>query len=385
MLKVIEISELKSGMFVTRVVKQEGKFYVTSGGRIKKQDDINKLVAKGIIQVEIDLKKSMFDKNKNLSLGLDESNQDYGKQLEHSLKIYEQAKDIHSRLMTRVAMGKVADLQSVNEVSQHLLERVFEHEDAISIVTLLSENDQYFIEHSVNCAILIILFARHLGFEPELMRQLGAGAMLMDIGMMKLPLLLTEKPEHFSQTDTQKMQKHVKIALDLVNKIDAISEVSKEVIELHHERLDGSGYPAKLTEQHISVYGRMAAIVDVYDSLTTKRPHRSAHKPADALRLMAEEIPGLDQQLFKEFVLCIGANPVGSLVKLDSEKLAMVLRRNKRDPLNPVVMVFYDLQTKISAEPYPLDLAKSDDVIAASINPDDFGMNLQQFLLKTFI
>jgi HD-GYP domain-containing protein (c-di-GMP phosphodiesterase class II) len=385
MLKVIEISELKSGMFVTRVVKQEGKFYVTSGGRIKKQDDINKLVAKGIIQVEIDLKKSMFDKNKNLSLGLDESNQDYGKQLEHSLKIYEQAKDIHSRLMTRVAMGKVADLQSVNEVSQHLLERVFEHEDAISIVTLLSENDQYFIEHSVNCAILIILFARHLGFEPELMRQLGAGAMLMDIGMMKLPLLLTEKPEHFSQTDAQKMQKHVKIALDLVNKIDAISEVSKEVIELHHERLDGSGYPAKLTEQHISVYGRMAAIVDVYDSLTTKRPYRGAHKPADALRLMAEEIPGLDQQLFKEFVLCIGANPVGSLVKLDSEKLAMVLRRNKRDPLNPVVMVFYDLQTKVSAEPYPLDLAKSDDVIAASINPDDFGMNLQQFLLKTFI
>jgi HD-GYP domain-containing protein (c-di-GMP phosphodiesterase class II) len=385
MLKVIEISELKSGMFVTRVVKQEGKFYVTSGGRIKKQDDINKLVAKGIIQVEIDLKKSIFDKNKNLSLGLDESNQDYGKQLEHSLKIYEQAKDIHSRLMTRVAMGKVADLQSVNEVSQHLLERVFEHEDAISIVTLLSENDQYFIEHSVNCAILIILFAGHLGFEPELMRQLGAGAMLMDIGMMKLPLLLTEKSEHFSQTDTQKMQKHVKIALDLVNKIDAISEVSKEVIELHHERLDGSGYPAKLTEQHISVYGRMAAIVDVYDSLTTKRPYRDAHKPADALRLMAEEIPGLDQELFKEFVLCIGANPVGSLVKLDSEKLAMVLRRNKRDPLNPVVMVFYDLQTKSSAEPYPLNLAKSDDVIAASINPDDFGMNLQQFLLKTFI
>jgi HD-GYP domain-containing protein (c-di-GMP phosphodiesterase class II) len=385
MLKVIEINELKSGMFVTRVVKQEGKFYVTSGGRIKKQDDINKLVAKGIIQVEIDLKKSMFDKNKNLSLGADESSQDYGKQLEHSLKIYEQAKDIHSRLMKRVAMGKVADLQSVNEVSQHLLERVFEHEDAISIVTLLSENDQYFIEHSVNCAILIILFARHLGFEPELMRQLGAGAMLMDIGMMKLPLLLTEKPEHFSQTDTQKMQKHVKIALDLINKIDAISEVSKEVIELHHERLDGSGYPAKLTEQHISVYGRMAAIVDVYDSLTTKRPYRDAHKPADALRLMAEEIPGLDQQLFKEFVLCIGANPVGSLVKLDSEKLAMVLRRNKRDPLNPVVMVFYDLKTKSSAEPYPLDLAKSDDVITASINPDDFGMNLQQFLLKTFI
>jgi HD-GYP domain-containing protein (c-di-GMP phosphodiesterase class II) len=385
MLKTIEISELKTGMFVTRVVKQQGKFRVTSGGRITQDEEIDKLKAKGILQVEIDLSKSILDENKPNGFDSDKFNQDYGHQLEHSLKIYEQAKDIHSRLMTAVAKGKIADLQAVSEVSEHLLARVFEHEDAISIVTLLSQNDEYFLEHSVNCAILILLFGRHLGFEPELLKQLGVGALLMDVGMMKLPLLLTEKPENFNQVDTHKMRVHVKHALDLVSQIDDISEVSKEVIELHHERLDGSGYPSALSQQRISEYGRIAAIVDVYDSLTTKRPHRNAYKPTEALRLMAQEIPGLDQQLFKEFIVCIGPNPVGSVVKLDSEKLAMVLRRNKQNPLNPVVMVFYDLQTKSHAQPYPVDLAKSDDVITASINPDDFGINLQQFLLKTFV
>jgi len=385
MLKTIEISELKTGMFVTRVVKQQGKFRVTSGGRITQDEEIDKLKAKGILQVEIDLSKSILDENKPNGFDSDKFNQDYGHQLEHSLKIYEQAKGIHSRLMTAVAKGKIADLQAVSEVSEHLLARVFEHEDAISIVTLLSQNDEYFLEHSVNCAILILLFGRHLGFEPELLKQLGVGALLMDVGMMKLPLLLTEKPENFNQVDTHKMQVHVKHALDLVSQIDDISEVSKEVIELHHERLDGSGYPSALSQQRISEFGRIAAIVDVYDSLTTKRPHRNAYKPTEALRLMAQEIPGLDQQLFKEFIVCIGPNPVGSVVKLDSEKLAMVLRRNKQNPLNPVVMVFYDLQTKSHAQPYPVDLAKSDDVITASINPDDFGINLQQFLLKTFV
>jgi hypothetical protein len=86
----------------------------------------------------------------------------------------------------------------------------------------------------------------------------------------------------------------------------------------------------------------------------------------------------------KEFILCIGTNPVGSLVKLDSEKLAIVLRRNKSQPLSPMVMVFYDLATKTSSEPYPLDLTKSAETIIGSIDPADFGVNLEQFLLQTF-
>ncbi|MDP5030226.1 MAG: DUF3391 domain-containing protein [Paraglaciecola sp.] len=384
MLKIIEISELQTGMFVTRVVKQKGKLRLTSSGTVKREEEITRLQEKGILELEIDLSKSLGEQSGLHDLSLQEFSKDYGQQLEHSLKIFEQAKDIQSRLMDRISKGKIANLEAVDELAHHLLERIFDNEDTMSIVTLVSENDQYFIEHSLNCSILMMLFARHLGYDEEVMQALGVGALLMDIGMLKLPLLLTEKPESFNQADTQKMQKHVKVALDLVGQLDDISDISREVIELHHERLDGSGYPEALTEQHISVYGRMAAIVDVYDSLTTKRPYRDAYKPASALLLMTDEIPGLDQKLLKAFISCIGANPVGSLVKLSSDKLAIVLNRNKRNPLKPIVMVFYDLQTKQSGEPYPLDLAKSEDVIKGSIDPADFGVNLQQFLIQTF-
>ncbi|WP_340681085.1 HD domain-containing phosphohydrolase [Paraglaciecola sp.] len=388
MLKVIDIAELQPGMFVTQVTKQEGVYRVTSAGRIKNSGEISNLIDKGILQIEIDLNKSLHGDSQNNELPLDQVNHhslNYSQQLEHALKLYEQVKTVHSKLMNRISKGKPADLEAVNAVSQQLMEKVFECDDAINLVTMLSENDQYFIEHSLNCAILIIVFARHLGFDETLMRQLGAGALLMDIGMVKLPLLLTEKLEDFDQAETKKIQKHVRMALKLVSNIDVISDISREVIELHHERLDGSGYPQALMADDIPIYGRIAAIVDVYDALTSSRPYRVAYKPSEALRIMSEELHGLDQELMSQFITCIGAHPIGSLVKLASNKLAIVMRLNKLSPLKPVVMAFYDLDSKQHDTVTQIDLSNVDDAIVGSVDPADPAVNLNQFLHQTLL
>lgn len=388
MLKVIDITELQPGMYVTQVTKQAGVYRVTSGGRIKDENEINTLIDKGILQLEIDLNRSLTNNSQSMELPLNQVNHlglNYTQQLEHALKLYEQVKMVHSKFMHRISQGKKADLEAVNAISQELMDKVFECEDAINIVTLISENDHYFIEHSINCAIIIIVFARHLGFDETLMRQLGAGALLMDIGMVKLPLLLTAKPESFNQAESKKVQKHVTMALKMVSEIDAISEVSKEVIELHHERLDGSGYPQGLQAKDISIYGRMAAIVDVYDSLTSCRPYRDAYRPADALRFMHEELQGFDQELINQFITCIGAHPIGSLVKLASKQLAVVMRINKLSPLKPVVMVFYDLDSRQYDVVKQVDLSCVDDTIVGSVDPADFAVNLNQFLQQTLL
>ncbi|KXI27129.1 HD-GYP domain-containing protein [Paraglaciecola hydrolytica] len=388
MLKVIDITELQPGMFVTQVTKQAGVYRVTSGGIIQSDQEIAKLVDKGILQIEIDLNRSLQNQLSDSALPLDQVNEqglNYQQQLDHALKVYEQIKTVHSQLMTRIRTAKVADIASVNAVSQQLMDKVFECDDAINIVTLISENDQYFLEHSLNCAILIIVFARHMGFDETLMRQLGAGALLMDIGMIKLPLLLTEKPECFNKAETKKVQNHVNIALKMISSIDTISEVSREVVRLHHERLDGSGYPQGLMAEDISIYGRMAAIVDVYDSLTSVRPYRSAYKPAEALHYMSEQLQGFDNELIEQFILCIGAFPIGSLVKLASNKLAIVMRLNKKRPLQPVVMAFYDLDSRQHDTVTQLDLAVVDDVIVGSVDPADFELNLKQFLHQTLL
>jgi HD-GYP domain-containing protein (c-di-GMP phosphodiesterase class II) len=388
MLEFVNIDALLPGMFIVKVIKQAGKITVATAGKINDQQDINSLIDKGILQVQIDPAKSTHlntDEGVN-DLGetyLNASGLSYNQQLEHSLLLHDQAKTIQGRLIKRVAKGKIADLEEVNNITQEIVTKAFECDDALAITTLLKDNDEYFLEHSIYCAILMVMFGRSLEIEKSTLQHLGAGALLMDIGMVKLPLLLTQKTDSLSVQETQRMQSHIDIGLKLLDPIEGIDEISLTVIKQHHERLDGTGYPDGLRGEQISPYGRMAAIVDTYDSLTTSSPYRDTFKPADALKKMQAESLGLDKELLGKFIGCIGPNPIGSLVKLASGKLAMVMRLNRLHPLSPTVMVFYNLTTKTD-EVAQLDLSKVEDEIVGSVSPDDFGIGLPIFLRQSF-
>jgi HD-GYP domain-containing protein (c-di-GMP phosphodiesterase class II) len=388
MLQLINIDALLPGMFIVKVTKQAGKITITSAGKINHQQDIAGLADKGILQVQVDLLKSTHLDNEDGQDDLDDmyvnaSGLTYNQQLEHSLMLHDQAKEIQGRLIKRVAKGKIADLEEVDNITQQIVRKTFECDDALGITTMLKQNDEYFLEHSLNCAILMVMFGRSLEIEKPTLQHLGAGALLMDIGMIKLPLLLTQKVDTLTVQETKRMQRHVDIALKLLEPIDGIDEVSRTLIKQHHERLDGSGYPDGLRGEQISQYGRMIAIVDTYDSLTTTRPYREAFKPADALKKMRDEELGLDKELVNKFIGCIGAHPIGSLVKLASGRLAMVMRLNHLHPLSPVVMIFYDLTTK-KDEVVRLDLSQVEDEIIGSVSPDDFGIRLSGFLRQSF-
>jgi HD-GYP domain-containing protein (c-di-GMP phosphodiesterase class II) len=388
MLQLINIDALLPGMFIVKVIKQAGKITVATAGRVNGQQDINNLLDKGILQVQIDLTKSTHLDTEDGLNDLDEtyvnaSGLSYSQQLEHSLMLHDQAKTIQGRLIKRVAKGNIADLEEVNNITQEIVTKAFECDDALAITTLLKDNDEYFLEHGINCAILMVMFGRSLEIEKSTLQHLGVGALLMDIGMVKLPLLLTQKTDSLSVQESQRMQRHIDIALKLLEPIEDIDEISLTVIKQHHERIDGTGYPDGLRGEQISQYGRMAAIVDTYDSLTTSRPYRDTFKPADALKKMQAEGLGLDKELLSKFIGCIGANPIGSLVKLASGKLAMVMRLSRHHPLSPNVMVFYNLNTKI-AEVAQLDLSKVEDEIVDSVSPEDFDISLPVFLRQSF-
>jgi HD-GYP domain-containing protein (c-di-GMP phosphodiesterase class II) len=388
MLQLINIDALLPGMFIVKVIKQAGKITVATAGRVNGQQDINNLLDKGILQVQIDPTKSTHLDTEDGLNDLDEtyvnaSGLSYSQQLEHSLMLHDQAKTIQGRLIKRVAKGNIADLEEVNNITQEIVTKAFECDDALAITTLLKDNDEYFLEHGINCAILMVMFGRSLEIEKSTLQHLGVGALLMDIGMVKLPLLLTQKTDSLSVQESQRMQRHIDIALKLLEPIEDIDEISLTVIKQHHERLDGTGYSDGLRGEQISQYGRMAAIVDTYDSLTTSRPYRDTFKPADALKKMQAEGLGLDKELLSKFIGCIGANPIGSLVKLASGKLAMVMRLSRHHPLSPNVMVFYNLNTKI-AEVAQLDLSKVEDEIVDSVSPEDFDISLPVFLRQSF-
>lgn len=388
MLQLTNIDALLPGMFIVKVTEQVGKVAVATAGKITDIQAIRSLAEQGILQVQVDLSKSSHLGSESVAEESDDtyvnvSGLSYNQQLDRSLKLHAQAKTIQGRIIKRVAKGKVADLEEVDHITQQIVAKTFECNDALGITTMLKDDDEYALEHSINCAILMVMFGRSLNIDKATLQHLGVGALLMDIGMGKLPLLLTHKNDSLTPQETIRMQRHVDTALKMLESVSCIDDISLAVIKEHHERQDGSGYPHGLAGEQISQYGRMAAIVDTYDSLTANRPYRQACMPAQALKKMLDEDLGLDKELVSKFINCIGAHPIGSLVKLASGKLAMVMRLNQLAPLSPVVMVFYNLSTKLD-EVAQLDLSKLEDKIIGSISPDDFGVSLSGFLSQSF-
>ena len=377
MLQTIDISELLPGMYVTKVVKQLGTLTIKVEGKVSSESHLQSVVEQGVLEVEVDLSKSSHQTPETLAA--EQAKQEFSEKLKDSLEVHSQAKSIQGRLLKRAAKGKLSNLEEVNEVTESIISQAFEQNDVFSAVTLVKEDVEYFLEHSINCAILIVLFGQHLGLEKSLLDKLGAGTLLMDIGMLQLPLLLTQKQQSFTPAEQSKMQTHIDIALKAVKKIEGLDPISLQIIEQHHERLDGSGYPKGISGDDISQYSRMAAIVDTYDSLITTRPHRNAMTPCDALAKLENEALGLDPHLVNQFIQCIGAYPVGSVVKLASDKLAMVTKTNKQSPLLPTVTVFYDIENKQDLV-QQLDLANTQDKIVMGCALEDGSAGITQLL-----
>ena len=200
MLELVNMDALVVGMFVVKVTQQTGKISVTSAGKITTQKAIDELAKKGILQLEIDLTKSTHLKEEEKETNkpdnyVNASGLSYKQQLANSLKLHSQAKSIQARIINQVSKGKITDLDDVNAITEELVKSAFECSDALGIITMLKESDQYILEHSISCAVLMVMFGRSLEIETNTLRHLGAGALLMDIGMIKMPLLLTQKAD----------------------------------------------------------------------------------------------------------------------------------------------------------------------------------------------
>ena len=394
MLKQVPISELVPGMYVNQVLQQSGQLKMRSKGLVKTQATIEQLKKRGIELLEVDLSRSRLpedeaaDKKEQVSLRdrykPTEREKSHAEAIEAANDLYLQAVMIQGDFVDSLKAGPPANIEKVAELSQNLIDSVFENPNAISCLTLIKNSDDYLLEHSINCSILMGLFARHMEFDKSLIEELSLGALLMDVGMAVVPTDVYSKPGALSEQDWQMVQSHVDLGMELIDQCDEASDVILDIVQNHHERMDGSGYPSAKNGQSISTYARMAAIVDSYDAMISDRPHQKAQTPTQVLRKLLSDST-LDQTLVQQFIKCIGVHPVGSLVKLKSEKLALVSSPGKKDPLSPVVMTFYSVRSSSHSEIKRIDLSKTDDEIVAAVKPDEFKMNLPKFFREVFI
>ena len=394
--QTIDIENLLIGMYVISII-DHNHYTIESEGYITNQESINQLKKAHIILVVIDPIKTkkidkidrVFSSVKTLKKSASQPAEILiDQEMKKANKLYKNALSLQGRIVETVKLGGAINTENIQETTNALVDSVFRNQDALTCLTQIQSKDTYLLEHSLNVSILMSVFAKFLGFDKALIKELSLGAFLHDIGKTLLPKDILNKPSKLTENEYKIMKSHVVLGLKVLEKRPNISHIAMTMIKEHHERLDGSGYPKGLKGNEISKYGRMIAIVDSYDAMTCERPYKKRKFPISAFKALVKESPDLyDEALVEKFIQCLGVYPIGTLVKLNSGKLGLISRLNNKKPLNPYVKVFYNTRLKqaIPIEEINLSKTKYKDQIDACIKPEDFNINLLGFFKLAFI
>lgn len=277
-------------------------------------------------------------------------------EIRRARQVVGQATEQLRNAMAEARLGKPIDIPALRESAENISAAVIRNSNAMALVCRLRKRDEYTFSHSLNVSVLLARFSHHLGDAPEVTQQIALGGLLHDIGKMAIATEVLNKPGKLTDDEYGHMKTHVSRGLALVERYP-LPEAALAVIREHHERRDGSGYPMSLTQESISTIGRMAAIVDVYDAISTERVYHKALPAPEAMRRIFEWQHHFDPTLVNGFVRCLGIYPAGSLVRLKSERLAIVLCHRPENLVQPRLRVIFDLRRRTYLPPEDIELS----------------------------
>ncbi len=278
-------------------------------------------------------------------------------ELPRAKEIHVHAEQAVEHLFDALQRHGTTDLERAHQVMDGMVESIVRNPDALALLSRVKRASSYVYGRSVSVAINMLLFGRHLGFPRDHMHLLGAAGLLLDVGTVKVPPELLNKRGQLTPEEYDTVKRHVQLGIEMLRKSHGVSEKLLAIVACHHEREDGSGYPHGLRGAAIGVPGKMVAIVDCYDALTSERPYARPFSPYEAL----QHLYGWRHHLFhlelvEQFIQCLGIYPVGSLVELNSGEVAVVLAHNRVRRLKPRVLVILDPDKQPYSAPIPLDM-----------------------------
>ncbi len=346
-----------------------------SSFKLENPDELNTILNTGIKEAWIDTSKGLdvaagetkaesaaridaalaeVDKTPNKPKKSD-TTKDAGK----AVKIFANSRQAIDSMFHEARMGKALDERDALPIVEEISAAVLNNPGALIGLARLKRKDDYTYMHSVAVCALMVSLARQLGMDEEQVRQAGMAGLLHDIGKMMVPLEVLNKPGKLTDDEFVLIKDHPLAGHKMLLAGSGISAVSLDVCLHHHEKFDGSGYPERLNGEKISLYARMGAICDVYDAITSNRPYKNGWEPSESIRKMAEwSTSHFDPVVFQAFVKSIGIYPIGSLVKLSSDRLAVVVQQSAKSLLSPVVKVFFSIKSNGRITPELIDLSK---------------------------
>ncbi|HEY3399165.1 MAG TPA: HD-GYP domain-containing protein [Geothrix sp.] len=294
-------------------------------------------------------------------------------------RILSEATNVIEGLLLDARFGKQVDFAKARPLVKEINASVLRNPGALISLSRIKLADTYTFQHSVSICALLVSFTHALGMDAATVEEAGLGGLLHDLGKSKIPNEILNKPGKLTEDEFTIIKSHVAHGGDLLADMPGISQLVIQIAGEHHEKVGGGGYPRGLAGDQISQIGRMAAIVDVYDALTSDRVYHKGKEPSEVLkRLLEWSGSHLDGELVELFIRALGIYPVGSLVRLTSNQLAVVVEQGD-DLLQPTVRVIFDIGRKRWLHPVDLSLARTghrimdyEDPVAWKVNTGDY-------------
>jgi len=281
------------------------------------------------------------------------------REVPQAIRAYDSAIATINDVLLHIRKGASVDVAKVQAAVKPMIDSVLRNQDAMAWLVYLRKRDEYAYHHSIASSIWAVILGRHLGFDRQGLDTLAMGGMLLDIGKARLPESLIGKEGKFSPAEFEAIKKHVPLGLEMVRLTPGINADVLAMIEGHHERADGSGYPRGLKGAEIPVFARIAGLVDCYDAMTSHRPWTTARSPYDAIReLNTLANVQFQKEMVEQFVQAMGMFPTGSVVEMNTGEIGIVVEQNRIRRLRPKVLLVLDADKQPLREYRSVDLRK---------------------------
>jgi putative nucleotidyltransferase with HDIG domain len=372
MLKKIQVKQLQIGMYVQELCGSwiETPFWKKSFA-IDSQTDIEKILHSKIAEAIIDTDRGL-DVDESASAltapsapatittpNLNRAPTSIEDEMGAAANVVNKSREAVFSMFNEARMGKAVDVENVLPLVDEIASSVMRNSGALIGIARLKAKDDYTYMHSVAVCALMISLSKQLGLSEEQTREAGLAGLLHDIGKMAVSEDILSKPGKLTDAEFTSIKEHPAAGHRILLEAKGISEIALDVCLHHHEKIDGSGYPHGLSGDNISLFAKMGAVCDVYDAITSNRPYKQGWCPAESLRKMSEWSKGhFDDDIFQAFVRSVGIYPVGTLVKLESGRLGVVVeQKSGKALLTPKVRVFFSTKSLTYITPELLDLS----------------------------
>lgn len=292
-------------------------------------------------------------------------------EMQRASALVNESREAVSSLFAEARMGRALDAEKCLPLVDEIASSVWRNPGAIVSLARLKTHDDYTYMHSMAVCALMVSLGRQLGMDETSAREIGMAGMLHDMGKAMMPLEVLNKPAKLTDDEYAIMKTHPQHGYELLLEGKGVGEVALDVTLHHHERPDGRGYPHGLSGDALSRVARMGAVCDVYDAITSNRPYKSGWDPAESIAKMASWAGQFDNDIFQAFVKSLGIYPIGSLVRMRSGRLGVVVEQSEGSLVAPKVKLFFSTKSNMPITTELLDLSSAgcnDAIVARESN-----------------